>query len=87
MEGTIVNFRMGRHIQHPRHIIIKVEGIDDKEKAKQLIGKEVKWKTPAKKENFIKGKITNLHGNSGAVRALCEKGLPGQAVGKQVQIA
>ncbi|MFW6283551.1 MAG: 50S ribosomal protein L35ae [Minisyncoccales bacterium] len=86
MEGTIVNYRMSRHTQHPRHVIIKVEGYEDKEKAKELVGKEIKWKTPAKTENFIKGKITKVHGNSGAVRALCETGMPGQAIGKKVQI-
>jgi large subunit ribosomal protein L35Ae len=76
---------MSRHVQHPRHIIITVEDYD-KEKAKALIGKEVKWKTPAKKESFIKGKIVKLHGNSGAVRALFEKGMPGQAIGKKIEI-
>lgn len=86
MEGTIINYRMSRHIQHPRQIIIKVSGYDDKEKSKELIGKETKWKTPSKKENFIKGKITNLHGNSGAVRALCEKGMPGQAIGTKIEL-
>lgn len=86
MEGTIVNFRMGRHVQHPRHIIIQVEGYNTKEKAAELVGKSVKWKTPAKAENFMVGKITHAHGNSGAVRALFDKGLPGQAIHKKVEI-
>ena len=54
-------------LQHPRYMIIKVEGYNDKEKAKELVGKSVKWKTPSKKENFITGKISGVHGNSGAV--------------------
>lgn len=86
MEGTIVNYRMSRHVQHPRHIVISVDGYD-KEKAKELIGKSVSWKTPSKTDNALKGKITNVHGNSGAVRALMEKGMPGQAIGKKINIA
>jgi large subunit ribosomal protein L35Ae len=86
MQGTIVNYRMSRHVQHPRHIVIKIEGYETKEKAKELVGKNVSWKTPAKEQNFIKGKISNTHGNKGCVRALCEKGMPGQAIGTKIEI-
>ena len=86
MKGILVNYRMSRHVQHPRQMIINVEGYENKKKAEELVGKEVKWKTPAKIENFIKGKITKVHGNSGAVRALFEKGMPGQSIGNKVKI-
>ena len=85
MKGTIVNFRMGRHVQHPKHVIIKLEGIENREQAKEFIGKDVKWQTPSKNENFIKGKVSNMHGNSGAIRALMETGLPGQAIGGSIE--
>ena len=84
MEGTIVNFRGGRHTQTGNQMVIMVNGISDKEKAKGLIGKKVVWITPTKRE--ISGKITFAHGNSGAVRALFETGMPGQAVGQKVRI-
>ena len=84
MEGTIVNFRSARHHQTYNQMVIKVEGYSDKEKAKELVGKSVKWISPAGKE--LKGKITYVHGNSGAVRAIFETGMPGQAVGAKVQI-
>ncbi|RME54895.1 50S ribosomal protein L35ae [Candidatus Woesearchaeota archaeon] len=83
MEGTINNFRQGRHTQKMDHILISVEGYD-KEKAKSLVGKKVVWKTPTGKE--INGEIKALHGNKGVVRAIFEKGLPGQALGTKVKI-
>jgi len=84
MEAIIANFRSARHHQYDRQMIIKVKGITTKEKAKSLVGKQVTWKSPAGKE--IKGKVSAVHGNSGAVRAIFEKGMPGQAVGSKVEI-
>ena len=63
-------------------MIIKVG--DKKEDAIKLIGKTVSWKSPAGKE--IKGKVTQFHGNKGALRVIFEKGMPGQAVGSKVDI-
>jgi len=65
-------------------MIIVVNDISDKDKAKELVGKAVKYTTPAGKE--IKGKISAVHGNSGAVRAIFETGMPGQAVGAKIII-
>jgi len=85
MEGVISSFRRSRHRQHKSQMIVLTEGSDSIEKAKALVGKEVSWQSPAKKE--IKGKITAVHGNSGAVRVAFETGMPGQALGKKVKIA
>ena len=84
MEGTIMNFRKNRHTQKCNHMIIEVEGVDRKDKAESLVGKEVVWKSPANKE--LKGKVASTHGNKGAVRAIFEKGMPGQSVGQKVEI-
>jgi large subunit ribosomal protein L35Ae len=84
MEGTISNFRSARHHQNDRQMIIVVKGVTTKEKAQPLLGKKVSWKSPAGKE--IKGEISAAHGNKGAVRAIFEKGMPGQAVGSKVKI-
>ncbi|MGB9748701.1 MAG: 50S ribosomal protein L35ae [Candidatus Woesearchaeota archaeon] len=86
MEATISNFRMARHHTKGNHVIIIVEGIDNKEKAMKLIGKEVIWKTPSKKQREIKGKIASVHGNKGALRVIFEKGMPGQSIGTRVLI-
>ena len=84
MEGTIVNFRGGRHTQYDSHMIIAVSDVSDKEKAAGLVGKKVTWTNA--KGNSIVGKVASAHGNSGAVRAIFEKGMPGQSVGTKVQI-
>ena len=65
-------------------MIVQVEGYSDKEKAKELVGKAVKWTSPAGKE--LKGKVAAVHGNSGAIRVIFETGMPGQAVGTKVTI-
>lgn len=84
MEAIIKNFRMGRHRQTDNQMVLLVADLKKKEQASKLVGKTVSWTTPGKR--VIKGKITAPHGNSGAVRVLFEKGMPGQAVGKKVVI-
>jgi large subunit ribosomal protein L35Ae len=86
MEATIVNFRIARHNQKTSHLILKVLGIDSREKAASLVGKEVVWTSSGKLKKQIKGKIAAAHGNSGAVRAIMERGLPGQSLGKKIEI-
>jgi len=83
MKAKIVNFRLGRHTKSNTHMIIKIEGLT-KEKAEKLIEKEVVWKSPSGKE--IKGKIAGLHGNSGNLRVIFEKGMPGQAINTEVEV-
>ena len=84
VNAKVIQFRRGRHTVHERHFLIEIEDVDNKEKASKFIGKEVEWKSPAGK--IIKGKISATHGNKGVVRAIFEKGLPGQAVTTSVEI-
>lgn len=84
MKAIIVNFRGGRHTQLGNQMVVLIEGVTTKDKATSLIGKGVIWTSPAKKE--IKGKITAIHGNKGAVRVHFERGMPGQSVGKTVTV-
>lgn len=84
MEGVIKNFRRGKHTHTMNHMIIYLSNSDSKEKAAKLVGKEVSWKSPAGKE--IKGKVAAAHGNKGAVRAIFEKGMPGQSIGTKVEL-
>ena len=67
-------------------MVMQPEGITTKEKAASLIGKSAIWTTDGKTKKEIKGKITNVHGRNGAVRILFEKGMPGQSVGKKIDI-
>ena len=85
MEGIIVNYRMGRHTQTGNQMVIKVKGVASKDKAKSLIGKAVTWTNT--KGNGIVGKVASPHGNSGNLRVLFEKGMPGQAIGSKVKLS
>ncbi|MBW3020632.1 50S ribosomal protein L35ae [Candidatus Woesearchaeota archaeon] len=84
MEGTISNYRGGRHTQKDNQMVIVIEGVNTKEEAEKLSGKTVTWKSPAGKE--IKGEVRGSHGNSGAVRAVFERGMPGQSLATKVSI-
>lgn len=84
MKARIVSFRRSKRRQNTRQVILKVEGVNSKEKTKEVIGKKVVWKSSGGKE--IKGKISKSHGNSGAVRVILEKGVPGQAIGSEVEV-
>lgn len=84
MNGVIVNYRRGARTQTDNQMIILADGVDSKEKAEKLIKKTVVYKTTSGKE--LKGKITFVHGRKGAVRAIFETGMPGQALGQRVEI-
>lgn len=84
MDGTIVNYKGGKHTQVTNQMIIIVSGVDSKEAAAKLVGKKVTYNT-GKKD--ITGEVRSAHGNSGALRVLFETGMPGQAIGKQVTLA
>ena len=83
MKAEVIQFRRGRKSYKPRHFILDV-GVKKKEDAQKFVGKDVEWKSPAGK--IIKGKIASSHGNKGLVRAIFEKGLPGQAITTEVEV-
>jgi large subunit ribosomal protein L35Ae len=88
MKGTIASFRGSRRIRKGNQCIIIIDKIEKKEDAEKLVGKTATWITPAKKEKrTIQGKITAAHGKKGAVRVLFEKGMPGQSIGTEIEIA
>lgn len=82
-KAKIVQFRRGRHNYKPRHFILDVD-VGNKEKAEKFIGKNVEWESESGKT--IKGEIKNTHGNSGKVRAIFERGLPGQAINQKCEV-
>lgn len=84
MKAVISNFKQSRHTTHGNQMIVHIDGVSTKDDAAKLVGRKVVWTSPAKKE--IKGEVRSAHGNSGAVRVLFEKGMPGQAIGKQARI-
>ena len=84
MKAVISNFRSGRHTQSFNQMVIEIDISKNKEQASKYIGKTVVFKTFAGRE--IKGKVAAVHGNKGRVRAIFETGMPGQSLGKTVEI-
>jgi len=84
--GKVIQFRRGRHTIHERHFLIEIPKVNSRKDAEKFIGKEVTWISPGKNKKIIKGKIAAPHGNKGIVRAIFERGLPGQAVTTKVEI-
>jgi large subunit ribosomal protein L35Ae len=82
--GKVIQFRRGRNTVHEKHFLIEVEGSKNRKEAEKFTRKEVIWKSPAGK--IIKGKIKGPHGNKGLVRAIFEKGLPGQAITTKIEV-
>ncbi|MFP4112167.1 MAG: 50S ribosomal protein L35ae [Candidatus Woesearchaeota archaeon] len=87
MEGTIVNFRRGRHNQTENQVIVSIDGVNSKDDAEKLVGKTTKFVTSGNEKKEISGKVASAHGNKGAVRVLFERGLPGQAIGTKIVFA
>lgn len=85
VRGKVIQFRRGRHVVHEKHFILDF-GMKDKKEAEKLIGREVSWTSSGKEKKIIKGKISAAHGNKGLVRAIFERGLPGQAVTTDVEM-
>ena len=85
MEAVVNSFKGSKRTQrNTSHVILVVKGADTREAAQALAGKKVTWTSPAGKK--ITGEIRAAHGKSGAVRAIFERGLPGQALGTKVQM-
>lgn len=83
MKGIVVQFRRSKKRINEKHFILDF-GMKDKEEASKLKGKIVEWKSTAGK--VIRGKIAASHGTKGLVRAIFDKGLPGQAVTMEVEL-
>ena len=84
VEAKVIQFRRGRKTFHKRHFLIEIKDSKNRQDAEKFVGKEVEWKSPAGK--IINGKISSAHGNNGVVRAIFEKGLPGQAITTKIKI-
>ncbi len=83
MKGIVVQFRRGRHRIHEKHYLLDLS-LGSRDEAKKMAGKHVSWKSPSGK--IISGKISDAHGNKGLVRAIFEKGLPGQAIATEINV-
>lgn len=78
--GIIVNYK----IPYTKEVIIRIPEITDKRQAARLIGKKVMWKNRKKVKHY--GKVTGLHGSSGAIKAKFRIPLPAESLAKLVEI-
>lgn len=83
MKGKVIQFRRSRGNIIEKHFLLDF-GSTSRQDAEKLKGKNVIWVSPAGK--VIKGKIMAAHGNKGLVRAIFERGLPGQAILTDIEI-
>ena len=85
VEGIIVNYRRGRKTQTTNQMIVIIPDFD-KAKSEKLVGKTAVYSCEGKNNTQIKGTVSSVHGNKGAIRILFEKGMPGQAIGGKISI-
>jgi len=83
LRGFIVSYRRGPKTQNPKECLLKFPHIKSPSEASRLIGRKVVWSAGDRK---CIGKIIALHGRRGIVRARFRKGVPGEALGSQVEI-
>jgi len=81
MKAVIVNFRGGPRTRYNREVIIRPRGKVER----TLIGEKVIWRDPRFGSRII-GKIVDAHGSDG-YRARFPKGLPGWAIGSEVEVS
>ena len=79
MEVIIVNYRLA----YTKEVVVKIPGLDRKE-ARKLLGKKAVWKD--EKGRVYVGKVTGLHGRSGAIKVKFRAPLPPKSLGKPVVI-
>jgi ribosomal protein L35AE/L33A len=80
MKAVIVNFRGGPRTRYNREVIVRPRAKIEW----SLIGRKVIWRDE-RFSNRIIGKIVDAHGGD-RYRARFSKGLPGWAIGSEVEI-
>ena len=86
MKAVFLGYKGGRRTRRNKHILIKIDQVDDRDEAAKYIGKRFTWKTPT--GNTITANVVSVHGGNGVLNASClKKGLPGQAVGEELNIS
>ena len=78
-----MNYRIGIRTQMSNECLVQFTGVISAAQAGRLFGKKVLWK--GKNKEFA-GKVVGSHGKNGAVRVKFKKGVPGQALGTNVEL-
>jgi large subunit ribosomal protein L35Ae len=102
MKAVLQGYRRGLHGQRNSTTILRVDDVNTKEDAEFYLGKRaayvyhgykekrcVRWnQAPARRSNTraIWGRVTKVHGGSGALRAKFSSNLPASAIGRRVRV-
>lgn len=88
-----ISYQRGKHLQSPQTSLVQIENVNNSEDARWYLGKRVAFVYRAKKADkeggksrTIWGKVTRVHGNSGAVRAKFETALPPKTFGASLRV-
>lgn len=84
IKGIILNYRLGQFTQHNKELLTRVLRVQNESEASMYIGRKVVWRSTGGKK--IVGKIVGIHGKNGVMRVKFRTGLPGQAIGTNVDI-
>jgi large subunit ribosomal protein L35Ae len=82
---VIINYIRRADDQKNKFMAVKIQGVDSDKEAARFIGRWVIWQTASGKK--LRGKIVKVHGKNGLVKVRFQKGLPGQAIGKEAELA
>jgi large subunit ribosomal protein L35Ae len=91
-KGRVTGSTRGKRNTNENNSLIQIEGSTDQKTAEFYLGKRVAYVYKAQravdgsKVRCIWGRITRVHGNSGAVRAKFASNLPPKAYGASVRI-
>lgn len=90
VSATFTSFRRNKREINPAQALLKIEGVNSKEEAEFYVGKKVCAPMTAKIVDRSKpgnwGVITQVHGNSGVVRAKFDRNLPPKFLGTDVRV-
>ncbi len=82
MRARIVSYRRGRKTVTQNQAVVDL-GAKNKQEANKLLGTRVVYHTMNK---ALYGVVSRVHGNIGKVIARFRTGLPGQAIGRDVEV-
>ena len=84
MKARVLRYRGGVRTRKTNQLLLSVNDVGSRKSASALIGRKVCWNSPSGKP--LVGKVVSAHGNSGVVRARFSKGVPGQLLGKDIEL-